>query len=119
MQFAGVDHVETLIADGLEAGHDLSVKWIHAPVATPVAGKIQIHVPANKAVGHARKARQRILDATAKNLFAEHVVIDGHADRELGVRARAAIPELEIVFPASEEELPLQVSHLNQLRAVL
>src|SRR6266704_5556801 len=73
VQFAGVDHVQTLFADALEAGDDLPGKRFHAVGVSFVPGEIEVHVPPDKAVRHARKARQRILDASAKQLLAPHV----------------------------------------------
>ena len=119
MQLAGVDQVEALLAHVLEAGNNLTGEWLHAVPVSFVAGEVEIEMFAQETIGHAGKTRERILDPVAKQSLAELAVIDGHAQRKLRVYPIAALPEFQIVFPAGEEKLPLQVGHLDQLRAGL
>src|SRR5205085_10247658 len=74
---------------------------------------------AHEAVGHTGETPERIFDARAEQLLADHLVIERHAQRELRSRLLPAVPEFEIVLPAGEEELPLQIGHLDQFRALL
>ena len=75
MQLAGVDHIEALLADVVEAGNDLLVEGLHAFAVPFVAGEIKVHVSADKPIGHAGKAPKRILDSFAKKFLTEHAVV--------------------------------------------
>src|SRR6267142_1945901 len=119
MQLAGINHVQAPLADIVKRGQDLLIKRIHALAIPLVTREIQIHMLPNQAVGYARKTSEWIFNSIAEQLFAKHLVINRHAQREFRVCARTSIPELEVVLPAGEEELPLQVSHFYQLGAGL
>src|SRR5882672_2145647 len=117
VQLTGVDHVQPLLADTPEPGQNLVHGRRHNSAAALVSGKVQVEVFAHETVGHAGEAIKRILDAVAEQLAAEHVVIERNAQRKLH-RRLSAFPEVQVIFPAGVEELPLQVGHLNQLCAL-
>ena len=84
-----------------------------------MAGEIQIEMLAHQAIRNAGEAIQRILDAVAKELSPQHVVIQWNSQRKFHRRSRAAVPEVQVIFPAGVEEFPLQVRHFNKLGARL
>src|SRR5437588_11173764 len=73
---------------------------------------------AHKFIRYAGEAIERILDSITKQLSAEQVVINRHAERELHVCLTAAMPEMQVVLPARIEKFPLQVGHLDQFGAI-
>src|SRR4051812_24710162 len=99
MQLACVDHVEAL--DGFKARHYLLLERLHQTRGALVAGEVQIEALAHEAVRQPSEAVERVLDAAAEELLAEHPVVYGHAQLEL-CAVTQAVPELKIIFPAGE-----------------
>src|SRR6266478_190517 len=118
MKFAGVDQVESLLTQVLESGNNLSFEGLHAIEVSLMTGEVEVEMFARESIRHAGKPRDRILDNVAKKSLAHLAVIDRHAKRKLRIHATAALPKFEIVSPAGEEKLPLQVGHFYQLGAV-
>src|SRR3977135_3101490 len=114
MQFAGVDQGEALLAHVFESRNNLALEWLHTIGISPMTGEVQIEMVAQEPVGHAGETGDRILNNFPKKLLADLAVIDRNADGKLLVHLTAAFPKFEIVSPASEEKLPLQVRHIYQ-----
>ena len=108
-----------MIAHRIKSGKNLIDRRVHHAFAPLVAGEIQIEMLAHKPIWHAGESIKRILDSVAEKLAAQHVVIDGNAQREFHICRAAAVPEVQVVFPAGVEKFPLQIGHLDQLGAVL
>src|SRR6185312_3887910 len=85
MQLSRIDHIQARLADAVETRKDFLGERLHALIGTSVAREIQVHVLLNETIRHAGKPSQRVLDTAAKNLFAEHVVVDRHTNRKLRV----------------------------------
>src|SRR6266576_1287996 len=114
-----INHIQTFCAHGLEAGHDVVYRSLHDALTPLVTGEIEIEMLAHETIRNAGEAVQRVLDTIAKELAPKQVIIERHAERELHRRVRSAVPELQVVFPAGIKELPLKVSHLDKLGAIL
>src|SRR3982751_598444 len=113
MQLSSVDHVEALLANTMKPRHDFFRERFHSSRVSFITGEVEVHVLANKTIRHTREPSERILDTPTKNFLTQHVVINRHAERKLSVGTRTAIPKLQVVFPAGEEEFPLQIRHLQ------
>src|SRR5947208_4344702 len=118
MQLGGIDHVQALFTDTLEAWQDFAYLGLHHTLAAFVSGEIKIEMLAHEAIGHTGETIERIFDTVAEQLAAEHVVVEGNAQREFHRGLGAAVPEVQGVFPAGVEEFTLQIGHLDQLRAL-
>src|SRR2546428_4295754 len=117
MQLRGIDHVQALFTDTLEAWQDFAYLGLHHTLAAFVSGEIKIEMLAHETVGHTSETIERVFDTVAEQLAAKHVVVEGSAQRKFHRRLGAPVPEMQIIFPAGVKELPLKVGHLNQLRA--
>src|SRR5437763_8277841 len=99
MKLRRVDHVKTMIAHSFESGDDV-VDWrAHHFSAAFVAGVVQVQVLTHEAIGHAREAIQRILDAVTEKFAAEQVIINRYAEREFqraAITHEAAVPEIQV-----------------------
>src|ERR1041385_6601681 len=116
MKLGSVDQVEAFLAHALEARNNFAFERLHACRITHVPGEIEIEMFTQQAFGRTGKTREWILDHGAKQTFAKFAVINRRAQAELCIQFLViALPELHIVFPASEEKLPLQLGHLDQL----
>src|SRR5713226_7607767 len=118
VQLAGIDQIQAFLAHVLEARQDFVYRSSHNSAAALVSGKVQVKVFAHKPIGHAGETIERILYAVAEQLAAEHVVVERNTQREFH-RRRGTFPEVQVILPAGVEEFPLQIGHLNQLRALL
>src|ERR1041385_6260649 len=121
MKLRGIDHVEAMVTYRFEAGDDVIDRSAHHSFGALMAGVIEIEMLAHEAIGYAGKSIQRILDSVTEQLAADQLIIDGNAERELqrtAVADQAAVPEIQIVFPAGIKEFPLKIGHLDQLGAV-
>src|SRR5712692_8290314 len=76
VQLAGVDQIQPFLADALEPGQNFVHGCLHNSAAALVSGKVQVEVFAHKTIGHSGKTIERILNAVAEQLAAEHVVIE-------------------------------------------
>ena len=92
---------------------------MHDAFAALVAGEIQIEMLAHEPIRHTGKSIKRVLDSVTKQLAAQAIVIERHAQRKFHIRGASAVPEVQVVFPTRIEKFPLQIGHLDQLGAVL
>src|SRR5438874_2153574 len=118
MQLGGIDHVQALFTDALEAWQDFAHRSVHDFFTAFVSGEIKIEMLAHEPIRHACKTIERILDSVAEQLAPQHVIVQRNAQRKFH-RRRGTLPEVQVVFPAGVEEFPLQVGHLDQLCALL
>src|ERR1051326_1514006 len=96
--------VQAVIANCLEARQNFINRRAHNAAASLVAGEIEIQMFAHETIRDACKSIERILDAIPEKFAAKTVVIQRHAQREFHVGFGAAMPEIQIVLPASVEE---------------
>src|SRR5262249_26778870 len=84
-----------------------------------VAAEIEIEFSAQEPFGESPQSVKRILDRVSEELASEHVVVDRDAESELQLRMEIVVEKVEVVSPAGEEELPLQIGKLDELRAAV
>ena len=82
VQLAGVNQVQAFVPNALEARQDFVDGRLHHALASLVSGEVEVQVLTHKTIRHAGEAVKRILDAVAKELAPEQIVINRHAERE-------------------------------------